>query len=214
MSIAPTRLYRPTVQKGSTYYTLPVPFDTTSEELQMRVSAVDIPLVEGKLVTNVVRGARVMQLSGMIVEDTPGDVLLTKDALEAFFYDAPATTFHFYRYFSAEFSYYRWFPDCICTGINFAHTSKTVYHLPYTLGIMCPIGREYVSGTYPGASSGDDALPSGSQRLYAPLIIDLDSDDGSSAVIIRNASQQTIARIKSDGTIEVVGQIIETASIA
>lgn len=215
MSIAAARVYRPTIVKGSTTYTMPLPLESTEEQYNVRVSAEDIPLVTGSLVTNVVRGGLAVSFSGMIVKDNPGAVLREKDALESLLLDIPGTSFTFYRYYDPTNSYYRWYPSCYITGLRFAFSPTTVLYLPYTLSLLCSGGREYVSGTFPGdtESSGSDSLPGTTSTLSAPLTIDLDSTDGSSAVIFRNSNLEPIARLKSDGNLEIVGQIVEVASI-
>lgn len=211
----PSRIYSPTIQKGSTLYTLPLPLEALEEAYALRIGAEDIPLVTGVLITSVVAGALSLSFNGIIVKDNPGAVLREKTALESLFLDAPDTPFHFYRYYDNTNNYFRWYPNCVCSGLRFNFSPITVYHLPYSVSFICPGGRELVNGTYPGDSSaGDDALPEGASRFYAPLIIDLNDDDGASAVIIRNASKQPVARIKSNGDIEVIGRVIETESIS
>lgn len=215
MSLPAGRVYAPTIHKGSTYYSLPLPIESAEETYGVRVSAEDIPLVTGTLVTNVVRGGLALSFSGMIVKDNPGAVLREKDEMESLLLDAPAIAFDFFRYYCPAASYYRWYPDCFVTSLRFAYSAKTVLYLPYTLGVLCTGGREYVSGTFPGdsESSGSDDVPGVTATLGAPLLIDLDSTDGSSAVIFRNSNQEPIARLKSNGDLEIVGQIVEVTEL-
>lgn len=209
------RVYAPTILKGSAYYTVPLPLESTEEQYNIRVSAEDIPLVTGTLVTNVVRGGLSLSFSGIIVKDHAGAVLREKDELESLLLDTPATAFTFYRYYDPANAYYRWYPECYITGLRFAFSPQTVLYLPFTMTMLCAGGREYVSGTFPGdtLSSGSDDLPGTTQTLSAPLLIDLDSTDGSSAVIFRNSNLEPIARLKSNGDLEIVGQIIEVDTI-
>lgn len=209
----PSRVYNPTVQKGGLYYTLPRPIDSMDEEYRFRVAGIDIPLVEGQLITTNVLGALVLTFQSTIVGDTPAEVLEIKDEVRSFFLTSVGTPFNFYRHRDTENEYYRWYPNCVITALRFSHKTDTVLYQPYSMSFLVPGGREKVSGTYPSGGSGEDELPDEVYELNGPLLIDLADNAGASAVIIRNSDLDIVARITSAGDVEYVGDFIQCASI-
>lgn len=209
----PSRIYNPTVQKGGLYYQLPRPIDSMDEEYRFRVSGIDIPLVEGQLITTNVLGALLLTFTSTIVGDTPAEVLSIKDEIRSFFLDSVGTTFNFYRHRDTDNEYYRWYPNCTISALRFSHKPDTVLYQPYSFSFIVPGGREKVSGTYPGGDTGNDATEDEVYTLNGPLLIDLADNAGASAVIIRNSDFDIVARITSLGDIEYVGDFIQCTTI-
>ena len=208
-------LYNPHFWVSTTGYkfNLPWPLMQTSEEYIVDVKTAKIPLVDGVSVIDVSRGALSMSFSGIIVADTHAEVLEIKRHLNTWLIDTP-NTFWFYRYYAStpDGTYARYYKGCYCTSLTFAATTRTVNHLPYTLTILNPEAKEYVSGTYTSnidegavAGYGDGDTNEDDIIIPGPLIVALDNNAGSDAVIIEDSTGQIVAKCTAGGDILYTG---------
>lgn len=153
--------YKPRIQRAAGIYDMPLPIAQVSESFTRRVSSTEIPLQAGVLVGTTRRGAAQVQFSGMIVVQNPQDddradgmvystgiekTRLTEWLLES---DEPFT---FYRYikgaviggtnFHDELGT-RFYRNCLCTQLDFAHSNQSNYVLPYSFTLLVPDGTEW-----------------------------------------------------------------------
>jgi len=230
--------YRPLVRIGATDFDLPLPILRWSERLTNKFKSITVPLQDGVAMSNVQRGAAVINISGTINTNTRSGLIQKRLRMQELFLDSAGQTFTLYRFYDAARSNYVWYEDCVCQDIGFDFSNNRLFTADYTMTVVAPHGTMrhllttvgeapgptgnisgvYRDGAYQGDnysdSIADSLLPENRLYLFGPLLLKLTTADSNSAFLIRNSAGQYVLKITGDGTIQSVApvEIVETIS--
>lgn len=156
--------YRPRIQRAAGFYDLPLPVKQTTETFTKRVGTSEVPLQPGVFVKSLVQGPLTLSFAGLIVVGNPQDadrygslgmvnnIIEEKDLLVDWLQQNNNSPFTLYRFVDGatlggtEFGLTgqtRFYKDCVCSDLQFAHTNQTTRVLPYSFSILVPDGNEY-----------------------------------------------------------------------